>query len=537
MLSKIRSLLQLSRSTTPVVESTEPARHATPTVASQPWIASRFDDSIRNDPDRPGTVWYTPERAAFESAETSRLNEAHWSVARDTPINDDLADRLPTMRTRANHEAWNNTSIEGLILQHSIAVAGDDGPLLDLQAVDEAGDAWCEQAERIWEEWCSYSDAADELTLGSRIKNHWNRSCWTNGEWFDQLYYDQEVDTPLQLRLHAIEPQRIYTPNGSIMDPSIVLGVKRNTRRKPLEYWVGDDWYGYGYNGSGTWIQSRNMLHGFDKMEVGQARGVPWAQSGLPTAADLRDYDDQVMDAARSAADMAIFAQAKHPDAEYVETNRAATFRRRRINHIAPGWELATLNPTQPQAQYKEHRHERMGDLGRGRGVPSMVLRLDARDHNYSSARFDRGLLHESACHVRSVLYNPRLRRLVRIVISEAILAGILPFPPVTYSISFVWPAMPQVDEDKAAKAENRYMGNGTLSYSEACISNHGRRVSDVIRRRQRDDALLAAAGLPSVIEMIASGNPRGGNASSSSAESTSNADNEPNADGDNDET
>jgi capsid protein len=198
---------------------------------------------------------------------------------------------------------------------------------------------------------------------------------------------------------------------------------------------------------------------------------------------------------------MAIMVETNHPDAEYFQTNETATYRRRRINHIAPGWKVAQLQPHQPAATYKEHRHERMGDLGRGRGVPSMVLRLDARDHNYSSARFDRSLLHESAVHVRSALYNRRLTRLVRMVIAEAILTGLLPFPPSTYKIAHIWPAMPQVDEDKAAKAETRYMKNGTLSYSAACVERHGRRASDVIRLRQRDEARLAAAGLPTVQE------------------------------------
>lgn len=495
---------------TPPAKEPQIADNPTPSVRQEPWAYSRFDEPARGDSDRAGTLWYghdARERAAFESAETSRLNESHWSVARDTPINDDLQLRLNTMRVRSNHEAWNNTSIEGLILQHSIAVAGDDGPLLDLQADDEAGDAWCELAERVFEDWCEYSDAADDWTLGARIKNNWNRSCWTNGEWFDQLVFDRSVSTPLKFRLHSIEPQRIYSPHTSISDKAVIMGIKRGPMNRAIEYFIADDWYGFG---SGTWLKAENVMHGFEKLETGQAHGVPWAQSGLPIAADLRDYDDQVMDAARSAADMAIIAQTRHPDAEYVETNKAATFRRRRINHIAPGWEVAMLNPTQPQANYKEHRHERMGDLGRGKGVPSMVLRLDARDHNYSSARFDRGLLHESASHVRTSLYNQRLKRLVRIVIAEAILAGVLPFPPTGYKIAFIWPAMPQVDEDKAAKAEQKYLQSGTLSYSEACIQGHGRRASDIIRQRQRDDRRLAAAGLPSVAESIAGMQPVG---------------------------
>lgn len=479
---------------TSVVDS---APEPTPDLTKK-WSFSRFDSSIHTDSKNPDVCWYAPSRANFESAETSRLNLGHWSAVRDTPINDDLELRLHTMRTRSNHEAWNNTSIEGLILQHSIAVAGEDGPLLDLQADNEIGDEWCEAAERVWEDWCDYSDAAGDWSLGARLKNSWNRSCWTNGEWFDQLVLASPQPGRIRLRLHAIEPQRIWTPSTERVDGTVILGIRRDPYRQPVEYHVGRAWYGYGV---GDWIRAENMLHGFDKVEADQARGVPWCQSGLPTAADLRDYDDQVMDAARSAADMAIMVETNHPDAEYFQTNETASYRRRRINHIAPGWKVAQLQPHQPAATYKEHRHERMGDLGRGRGVPSMVLRLDARDHNYSSARFDRSLLHESAVHVRTALYNRRLTRLVRMVIAEAILTGLLPFPPSTYKIAHIWPAMPQIDPDKAAKSETRFLKNGTISYSDACVQLHGRRASDVIRIRQRDEARLAAAGLPTVQE------------------------------------
>ena len=152
---------------------------------------------------------------------------------------------------------------------------------------------------------------------------------------------------------------------------------------------------------------------------------------------------------------------------------------------------------TQPAANYREYRQERSGDLGRGRGVPSMITRLDAREHNYSSARFDRGLLHQSATHLRSTLYTPRLKRLARRVIAEAVLVGILPPPPVPWRIGFIWPAMPQVDEKKAADAEAEYLSHGTLPWSVACATRHGMRASDVIRMRQRDIARLTAAGLP----------------------------------------
>lgn len=447
------------------------------------------------------------QRAHFESADTDRLNEAHWQYANETPVNDDLGWQLPTMRIRSNHEANNNPTVEGLMLSHTLAVAGEDGPLLDLQGENEAEDRWCEDAEQIWEAWCMTADAAGQMTACSLVKQ-WNLSCWRNGEWLEQFVNEepeyQLPDVP-HLRLHGIEPQRLMSPAGATGDPNVVLGIRRSKYRRPLEYWISNSYTSH--IASGNWISARNILHGFDlvQAERGQGRGIPWMQTGLPVAADGRDYDLQVLDAARSAADSNIVAFTRHPDAEFADNVPSSiSYRRRQINFLAPGWEAAQTHPAQPGAQYKDHRQELHGDLGKSRGVPSMITRLDARDHNYSSARFDYQLLGESAKHVRSTLYNPKLRKLVLMVLREAMLMGILRPAPKRFRMEFIWPALPEIDEMKSAEAEQLLLRNGTLTYTEACANRHGRRARDQARRRERDDRMLSDAGLPSVAEATA---------------------------------
>lgn len=456
--------------------------------------------------DRHNSVY---QRTHYESADTDRLNEAHWALANETPANVDLDYQLPTMRIRSNHEAANNPTVEGLMLSHTLAVAGEDGPLLDLQGDDEAAERWCAEAEQVWEAWCAVADGAGQMSACTLVKQ-WNISCWKNGEWLEQYVNEDErftIPGVPNLRLHGIEPQRLMTPSDAISSPDVVLGVRRNALRRPVEYWISNDYSRSFLQAGGQWIAARNIMHGYDivQAERGQARGVPWMQVGLPTAADGRDYDLQVLDAARSAADSNIVAFTRHPDAEFADNVPAAiSYRRRMINFLAPGWETQQTTPAQPGAQYKDHRQELHGDLGKAKGIPSMITRLDARDHNYSSARFDYQLLGESAKHVRATLYNPRLRKLVLMVISEAVLMGILPPPPKRFMLDWVWPSLPEIDELKSAEAEQMYLRNGTLTYTEACAQRHGRRARDQARRRQRDDRMLTELGLPTVSEAVA---------------------------------
>ena len=454
----------------------------------------------------PASAYQT--RAHFESADTDRLNQAHWQLADlgEQPVNAVLDHRLPTMRARSNHERLNNPTIEGLMLSHTLAVAGENGPLLDLWGESDAEDAWCDAAEQIWETWCGLADAAGGLDLGGLIKQ-WNNSCWYNGEFIEQLVNEmpqhRRRDT-VSLRLHGIEVQRLRTPPESLGDPLVVMGIRRNAYRRPMQYWITDDYYSGSLTSGGEWYDAAGIIHGMDMVQAerGQARGIPWAQSGLPLAADLRDYDVQVLDAARSAADNAIFAYTTHTDSEFADNVPVAVrWRRRQMNHVAPGWQVAALNANQPLPQYKEHRQERMNDLGRSKGVPGMVTRLDARDHNYSSARFDYQLLAESAKHVRATLFDPRLRRLVALVLSEAQLMGLLPPPPRTFYQRFIWPTLPEIDQKKPADAETIYLRNGTISYTEACANHHGRRAREVMGLRERDNRRLMALGLPTVAQ------------------------------------
>jgi lambda family phage portal protein len=440
--------------------------------------AAAFDDAL--------------QRSALESGETTRFNRDHWAGVLDQPINDSIAERGETIRARARHEAWNNSNLEGLILSHSLAVAGDEGPLLDLWGETSEDDRWCQEAEQVWEDWCDDCDAGGQFNLGARIKQLWNRGCWTDGDSIDQLIYDRNAPGPIKLRLFGIEQPRLRTPASHWNDPKVVLGVERSRTRRPVRYWISDDWY----SDSGTWIPAPWILHIFDAREVGQARGVPWASSGLPVAAELREYDDAVMEAARNAAEMALLAVSNHPEAKFMKTANEMKLKRRALNHVAPGWDVKMMQSQQPHATYKEHRHERLGDMGRGQGVPSMVTRLDAREHNYSSARFDYSLMHLSAKHCRASFYNPAIFRLVSLVVGEAILRNVVGPPPKRYWKSLIWPAQPKIDEQKAANAERTFIDSGTVSYSEACATNHGRRAADVIRSRQRDARLLAEAGL-----------------------------------------
>lgn len=473
-------------------------------------------------------------RSHFESTEPDSMDEDRWTRAVvEMPINDTLDEQLSTMRARASYEAENSSTLEGLKLSHTLAVFGERGPQLDLQAETESGDRWADQAEQLWERWCEHCDASSaEGTFASKLKRA-NFGCWDEGEWLWQ-FVDEDPqfsvpDVP-NLRIKDVEVQRLRTPLNAIGDTQVILGIRRNKHGRPTEYWIDDEWLWS--HGEGRWVPHDLICHGYDRVQArcGQARGIPWSQWGLPVSASTRDLDGNVLDAARVAAKAPIIAYTRHPDAEYTDSVPTyVKYRGASINFLAPGWEAQQNTPAQPGPHYKDHRQELHGDMGKPKGVPSMITRLDARDHNYSSARFDYLLLGQSAGHVRATMYTPCVRRVFAMVISDAILRGIIGPPPSRRAnavrLELVWPVPREVDEGKAATAETQYLANGTETYTSICASRHGSRARDVIRRRARDNRMLEQYGLPPVGTVPASNQPQATNDQSGDSDDTDEAD------------
>lgn len=237
--------------------------------------------------------------------------------------------------------------------------------------------------------------------------------------------------------------------------------------------------------------------------------------SSLPTAADMRDYDDQVQDAARAAADYSVIMYSDHPDADFSKPlNENVAVRRRTRSYAPPGWKPFELKASQPGITYDSYREQRHTDLAGTLGeMPLMIFRRSARNHNMSSARFD-GARYGKAIdrfqrRLERRMLNPVLRRLVRIAQMLKLLRPTpmnrisrklqYDFPHCVLPIAWTWPKPPPVDALKDSMAQRIQLENGTKSFTQVCAEN-GDRSDEVIRLRKKDNAELAANDLPPII-------------------------------------
>jgi len=459
------------------------------------WLFKR-----RKESQQPRSLRDTRARAktrTLEAGKTDRLNQLHWTDASDVGINTFLGEYLPTVRARATYEALHNPNVEGVIATHIDDVIGPGGPILQVLSTNKKYNAALEQ---VWRDWWAMPDITG-LQSGPELLGLCIRMLWLCGEYLVQEVTDGDGNGPVSLKLKALHPRRLETPTDKTQD-NVTLGIKRTQLGRPTTYYIEST----PDNESLTSMQmnfvgrsAKRIIHGFQLVEPDQARGVPWLTSCLPTVADLRDYDTQVLDAARAAADMGVYLSTKHPDAAYVDLaeDDNIEIERRMLTALPSGWEPNQITPQQPSTRYIEYRAERLRDLGRPHGMPLMMVQLDSGNHNYSSARFDAQIYQRGINRLRGWLVRHTLNRLVRDVIVEArLVPGVLPGRPARVDYQWTWTALPHVDPLKEENAVTERIANGTSTYRDECAKKNAD-WEEVFDQQKREMDKRVELGLP----------------------------------------
>lgn len=480
----------------------------------RPSLVSRLIGRIKGKPappQSPASLTVTNLRR-WDAAKRDRLNQAQLGAVTSNSVNRDLGDYLETLRTRSAHEAANNGIVEGIITTHVTDIVGKHGPSLQIQSKDDDADT---RDEDVFGEWWENPDLNDELA-GVDFLRSWVRMLWINGEYLSQFVTaERSPGAPANsvlTRLYNLHPRRLVTPFDRAFDRSIVLGVKRSDTGKPEEYYIGDDIdrnllaLASVSTGGVKPIAAKDIIHGFVRQEPGQARGVPWLAPVLQVIADIRDYDAAVLQAAITAAEQSIALTTDNEELEVVAINESADIERGTRWFAPPGYKVEQLQPTQPSTNYNEYRREHIAEYGRPVSMPGMTVRLDSKDHNFSSARFDGQVYQRGLSALEGWIERSTLNRLVRLITNEAAAARGGSSATKRGRIKYVWtwPVPPHVDPQKEAKAEAIRLQSGTTTLTDA-LASHGTNLETHIAKAKRELKLLREAGLRGAPPTVAS--------------------------------
>ena len=411
----------------------------------------------------------------WDAARTTRHNASHWCSVNNEGINSALtAGKLATLRSRCAYEAANNGIIEGMIRRYCADVSGAEGPTLQVRTSNKT---YADALEMLWWKWTQRMDLRGRLHLPDMLQL-WTRSMFLNGEFFAiRVNDDRDSNDIPRLRLQNIDPRRIGGEVSST-GADIFMGIKIDEYTRPLAYFVE------GYRD--VLIQkierkeypAAQVIHGFDEQEPEQLRGVPWLAPVLQDIADIRDYDQAVLDAAKAMANHCISMELTAEGLQAGEMtpvdlgNDVLDIPRDSVFFAPAGYRAVGLPATQPTTNYIDHRRERLQDVGACRGIPMLKLLGNASDHNYSSARLDSQDYWTGIAQYRGWLQRMALDALVLEVASEGGQMGLLPgAPPEDLELVWTWTAAPHVDPTKEANAQETLMGLGLQTFAQGCVA------------------------------------------------------------------
>ena len=440
----------------------------------------------------------------WAGARTNRLNAAHWQGALGQSLNADLLTHLDTLRNRCEHEGSANPLIDGIVFTHQTDIVGVNGPTMQVQSTSPAYNDWLEGQ---WQDWFR-SPMPNPRISGAQWLRLSIRGLWQSGEYLAQKI-SSRFDTPCSMRIKPIHPSRLLTPSDQAANPQIIMGVELSEDGAPRRYHIQEPNVHGGFNlslGKTIPLSPDDVIHEFLLREEDQVRGVPWMAPSLQSAADLDDYDGDVLEASRMAANTGVYWHTDHPEAGFLSVSEQIEMERGTQVTGPPGWKPTMMTPQQPQTNYRDYRAERHADMGRSVGMPLMMIRLDASNHNYSSARFD-GQGYQRA--VQAIQYwisgTPKsagmLSGLVDDVAREASIFFTsknrrVPKRPDRVAYTWSWPVRPHVDPAKEGMGERIGMENGPLTFEEACAAR-GTDIDTVIASQKRANEKLEAAGMP----------------------------------------
>ncbi len=438
----------------------------------------------------------------WEAAKTDRLNQAHWRNATGQTLNTDLLGKLSILRARCEYEIANNPTVAGMVRNYAIDVVGAKGPTIGVRSEDPAYD---KEATDVLREWLRSPDASGRLSFAEVLQIS-VRSLWSAGSYIHQFVTDPDAPTsqgPIKLRLHLIHASRLATPPQFAADPWVAHGVRLNHYLRPTQYYIArpDAPNVYSFLGLGQFdpIPADMILHGFEQEEAGQVTGIPWLATALPAVADLRDFDTQVLDAARQAADMSLYWYTDSQEAPYLQVEEIADIERRTQSFAPPHYKPFQLQPGQPSAQYVEYRKERHRDIGAARGVTLMRVRTSAEDQNFSNARFDNSVYDWLQTPTQEILAGRAgIERIGLEVLREAELAGLTRRQPKRVKILSLFCCLPHMDPEKEEKAKAIAISNRTKTFAEV-LADGGKTLEDHCKDLVYDNKILAENDLPTI--------------------------------------
>ena len=465
----------------------------------------------------------------------------NWSARPVPPVN--FTDRSQTKLVgRAREVCLNNSHGKSAlrIMKHN--VVGEHGVRLQshVKLVNGKLDMKTNEAiEVAWKEFSKamYLDTA-ELSNLQEYQELCLTSMVTDGDFFVQIHENDEYDHGIKIQI--IDALRIPPASSSRYRRAESSEVYKNgilfdkATGKPKQYSLNEDditRYDVDVHKSADWVEAKNMLHGFIKEQVAQARGLPLAQTASETLYMIGKYAEAALTNARVGASKVLFLEQKDTVPEPVEyktdengdpvldtdgnTVLESAIDKSEINltpgsanMLPPGFGIAPYSPEYPNNEYEQFMRTMLQFAAMGFAVPYADLSGDLSSVNYSSIRQGALEVRENYKMLQGILVNKFLeplfkRWLIASIMKGRIMVGNKPLmiekindycKPVWTPKRWAW-----IDPKSEAAANQMAVKTGLKAPSQI-IKEMGGDPEEVWETIKTDMDTMAAKGIPEEI-------------------------------------
>jgi lambda family phage portal protein len=437
-----------------------------------------------------------PVAARYDAAQTTPLNQRHWSQADWLSADAALHPGIRrTLRVRARYEAANNSYLAGMLSTLSTDLVGT-GPRLQLEVPGlDPEDEKVRRVEINVFEWCQAIDMAAKLRI-MRIARA------VDGEAFALKITNPRLDG-VQLDIKLLEADQVANPLW-LLQVGQIDGIKTDEVGNIVEWHVLRNHPGsLTWTGNvGDWVSADRVLHWANKTRAGQHRGVGEIVPALELFAMLRRYTLATVTAAETAADFAALIHTNMPSdggATPMPSWDTMPIVRGMAMSLPDGWDATQMKPEHPTTTYSDFEKRLLNQIARCLNLPYIVAALDSSQASYSSMRGDYLVYRKTVNTLRADLERNVLDPLLSDWLDEAsVIRGLIPdgMPPIAdWNWRWIWQGWEHVDPTKEADAQTIRLQNNTTTLSDEC-SKVGTDWRQVLKQRAAEKALMRELGI-----------------------------------------
>jgi lambda family phage portal protein len=433
---------------------------------------------------------------AYDAAQTTGENQKHWRYADDLSAAAANSFQVrKTLRQRARYECLQSNSFGNGIVMTLANDTISTGPILQVQLDPTVSKV----IEQRWKRWCRATKLVQKLRTARLSKI-------VDGETFLLRTTNPALRDACKLDISLVEADQVSTPGWMEGRPGMVDGIIFDRYNNPTVYHVLKQHPGEIWN-IGAWqkvdVMADDVIHLFNAIRPGQARGVPEVTPSLPLFAFLRRYTLATIDAAETAANLSaiITTQANAWNSEGYSTDPgiqpfdSVQIDRGLMVSLPHGYDMKQFKPEQPTGSYEGFRNAILQEIARCVHMPENKALGSSANYNFSSAKLDDQIYWHSIQLERELIWiNECMERIFEWWYEEAMnIDGYLPLVD-SYEPPHTWGWPPRLQANPAEEAQtNLQLINGGLKLDEQYLNEQGidptwffRKMDEQIDRRKR---------------------------------------------------